>query len=296
VRGLTGPSKSFDEPLKSLSSALAISSLGKTGGSNYASFKRRDLCMAARHILEVEIGDFDDYHLSQLSSDFYRILYQMEKSNHEDTLNSLTKQRSILSQPIYSGKKHDDNSLPPHHSLEMVGSPLPSPQKKIRQSKKSTDSLVAVSDPSKPRKKMYSDYVGVTYNMTHSKFQACITHCRKQHYLGRFHLSVDAARAYDKGATELKGYGWKRNFRTDQEYERAKAKEMAANISKEVIMKNADSIKSGEKGVVTGVGNEDENKSVKDKTHLKSDKKYDQAKSNETSAEMKKKIGISVYE
>lgn len=75
------------------------------------------------------------------------------------------------------------------------------------------------------RKKMYSDFVGVTYNKTHAKFQACITHYRKQHYLGRYKLACDAARAYDQSAKLLKGNGWKINFATDDEYEAAKEKE-----------------------------------------------------------------------
>ena len=33
------------------------------------------------------------------------------------------------------------------------------------------------------------------YNKTHAKYQACITHYRKQHYLGRYKLAVDAALA-----------------------------------------------------------------------------------------------------
>ena len=76
------------------------------------------------------------------------------------------------------------------------------------------------------RKKLYSDYVGVTYNKTHAKYQACITHYRKQHYLGRYRLAVDAARAYDESAKLLKGSGWKVNFGSPEEYERAKAKEI----------------------------------------------------------------------
>ncbi len=77
------------------------------------------------------------------------------------------------------------------------------------------------------RKKMYSDFVGVTYNKTHAKYQACITHYRKQHYLGRYKLAVDAARAYDQSAKLLKGDGWKINFQTERDYEIAKQKELA---------------------------------------------------------------------
>ena len=73
---------------------------------------------------------------------------------------------------------------------------------------------------------MYSDFVGVTYNKTHAKFQSCITHYRKQHYLGRYKLAVDAALAYDESARLLKGNSWKVNFASRKEYEVAKVKEM----------------------------------------------------------------------
>ena len=73
---------------------------------------------------------------------------------------------------------------------------------------------------------MYSDYVGVTYNKTHAKYQACITHYRKQHYLGRYKLAVDAALAYDESARLLKGSSWKVNFPTRQAYEEAKTREL----------------------------------------------------------------------
>jgi len=76
------------------------------------------------------------------------------------------------------------------------------------------------------KKKMYSDFVGVTYNKTHAKYQACITHYRKQHYLGRYKLAVDAALAYDESARLLKGPSWKVNFPTRQVYEEAKMKEL----------------------------------------------------------------------
>ena len=76
------------------------------------------------------------------------------------------------------------------------------------------------------KKKMYSDYVGVTYNKTHAKYQACITHYRKQHYLGRYKLAVDAALAYDESARLLKGSSWKVNFPTRQAYEVAKIREL----------------------------------------------------------------------
>lgn len=76
------------------------------------------------------------------------------------------------------------------------------------------------------RKKMYSDFVGVTYNKTHAKFQACITHYRKQHYLGRYKLACDAAKAYDQSAKMLKGDAWKINFQSEEEYEAAREREL----------------------------------------------------------------------
>mmetsp|Transcript_16031 Transcript_16031/g.22835 ORF Transcript_16031/g.22835 Transcript_16031/m.22835 type:complete len:970 (+) Transcript_16031:277-3186(+) len=97
-----------------------------------------------------------------------------------------------------------------------------------------TANVKSTSGTSRParRKKMYSDFVGVTYNKTHAKFQACITHYRKQHYLGRYKLAVDAARAYDESAKLLKGNGWKINFQTKEDYERAKCKEIEENNRK----------------------------------------------------------------
>ena len=76
------------------------------------------------------------------------------------------------------------------------------------------------------KRKMYSDYVGVTYNKTHAKYQACITHYRKQHYLGRYKLAVDAALAYDESAKLLKGQNWKVNFSCLVEYEAARKREL----------------------------------------------------------------------
>jgi len=107
---------------------------------------------------------------------------------------------------------------------------LPHPNKRLR-----VDVAVKSKKPTtKPprRKKMYSDHVGVTYNKTHAKFQACITHYRKQHYLGRYKLAVDAARAYDESAKLLKGNGWKINFQRIEDYECAKATELAKNDKK----------------------------------------------------------------
>lgn len=82
------------------------------------------------------------------------------------------------------------------------------------------------------RKKMYSDYVGVTYNKTHAKYQSCITHYRKQHYLGRYKLACDAARSYDQAAVLLKGDSWKINFDSNEEYNTAREKEITEMIAK----------------------------------------------------------------
>jgi hypothetical protein len=39
-------------------------------------------------------------------------------------------------------------------------------------------------------------------------------HYRRQHYLGRYQLAVDAALVYEESARVLKGAGWKVNFRS----------------------------------------------------------------------------------
>lgn len=92
--------------------------------------------------------------------------------------------------------------------------------------KPSSQSSFQVAKSVRRKKKMYSDFVGVTYNKTHAKYQACITHYRKQHYLGRYKLAVDAALAYDESARLLKGSSWKVNFLTRQIYEEAKVREL----------------------------------------------------------------------
>ena len=56
-------------------------------------------------------------------------------------------------------------------------------------------------------------------------YQACITHYRRQHCLGRYQLAVDTALAYEESARVLKGAGWKVNFRSRGEYEDARARE-----------------------------------------------------------------------
>ena len=105
------------------------------------------------------------------------------------------------------------------------GKNLETPVEKPPTKRRRTNPEKALSKPPR-RKKMYSDYVGVTYNKTHAKYQACITHYRKQHYLGRYRLAVDAAKAYDDSAKLLKGENWKTNFESDNDYENAKAQEI----------------------------------------------------------------------
>jgi hypothetical protein len=75
----------------------------------------------------------------------------------------------------------------------------------------------------------------VTFNKTHAKFQACITHYRKQYYLGRFMIAADAAKAYDVAARNLKGKDWKINFKTEADYECARKLELEAVADKETM-------------------------------------------------------------
>jgi len=111
------------------------------------------------------------------------------------------------------------------HSQPHPSSPT-SPRTAATSTTTSSTSLSLITKSARRKKKMYSDFVGVTYNKTHAKYQACITHYRKQHYLGRYKLAVDAALAYDESARLLKGTSWKVNFQTMQDYEKAKAKEL----------------------------------------------------------------------
>lgn len=99
-------------------------------------------------------------------------------------------------------------------------------QKQLDHSMSASLSKSRLTKSVRRRKKMYSDFVGVTYNKTHAKYQACITHYRKQHYLGRYKLAVDAALAYDESARLLKGMSWKVNFATRQVYEESKLLEL----------------------------------------------------------------------
>mmetsp|Transcript_10075 Transcript_10075/g.15196 ORF Transcript_10075/g.15196 Transcript_10075/m.15196 type:complete len:691 (+) Transcript_10075:29-2101(+) len=131
--------------------------------------------------------------------------------------------------PYYSPYDYSHGPPPPvsqpeYHNANQM------PEKKRRKMDNSGKPKKSAKPPR--RKKMYSDYVGVTYNKTHAKFQACITHYRKQHYLGRYKLAVDAAKAYDQSAKLLKGDGWKINFQSEKEYEMAKEKEFSGVVAK----------------------------------------------------------------
>jgi hypothetical protein len=143
----------------------------------------------------------------------------------------------------HSYMPRQDPRYPPHHMPYMGISPYdggqphypgyPSPYQfpshpadsSLKKKRKLIDGNKKSSRNPK-RKKMYSDFVGVTYNKTHAKFQACITHYRKQHYLGRYKLACDAAKAYDQSAKMLKGDTWKVNFQSEEEYQAAREREL----------------------------------------------------------------------
>ncbi|KAL3780258.1 hypothetical protein HJC23_007040 [Cyclotella cryptica] len=115
----------------------------------------------------------------------------------------------------------------PYPAYPPIKRSIPNPEPGVGwASKRTIASQFPTSKSVRRKKKMYSDYVGVTYNKTHAKYQACITHYRKQHYLGRYKLAVDAALAYDESARLLKGTSWKVNFQTREAYEEAKMREL----------------------------------------------------------------------
>lgn len=139
---------------------------------------------------------------------------------------------SISPNDVQRGGKRDRCDIFP--GGRAVVDDKPYHQEKLKSSKISFQSTKSV----RRRRKLYSDFVGVTYNKTHAKYQACITHYRKQHYLGRYKLAVDAALAYDESARLLKGSSWKVNFRTKGDYEEAKLKELQS--IKETSARNVD--------------------------------------------------------
>ncbi|KAL9178313.1 hypothetical protein ACHAXT_001741 [Thalassiosira profunda] len=115
---------------------------------------------------------------------------------------------------------------PPPQPVAILTHPIPPSETKIVHQASPSAAVPKKTKSVRRKKKMYSDFVGVTYNKTHAKYQSCITHYRKQHYLGRYKLAVDAALAYDESARLLKGSSWKVNFPTRDAYEAAKAKEL----------------------------------------------------------------------
>lgn len=60
-----------------------------------------------------------------------------------------------------------------------------------------------------------SQYRGVSFNSHSQKWKAVITVGRKQYFLGYYGNEVEAARAYDKAALELRGPEAPTNFRYD---------------------------------------------------------------------------------
>ncbi|KAL7547976.1 hypothetical protein ACHAWF_011251, partial [Thalassiosira exigua] len=133
--------------------------------------------------------------------------------------------------PDRHGPKPKERKKKPRLSLPSSSSGPPPSKKQRRAPKQSSSNPLdpesfGASKSTRRKKKMYSDFVGVTYNKTHAKYQACITHYRKQHYLGRYKLAVDAALAYDESARLLKGSSWKVNFPSRQAYDEAKEKEL----------------------------------------------------------------------
>lgn len=146
-----------------------------------------------------------------------------------------------IAYPPYYGQespspwKTDKKRLRPSPTSNNPYAPYPPPNKRYypgpnaQWAPKRVSSQFPTNKSVRRKKKMYSDYVGVTYNKTHAKYQACITHYRKQHYLGRYKLAVDAALAYDESARLLKGASWKVNFATRQDYEEAKRRELESH-------------------------------------------------------------------
>lgn len=109
---------------------------------------------------------------------------------------------------------HQLNQLNPSHSFFLTA-PSPAPPTSHKTSKK---------------RRQYSSYTGVTYNKTHKKYQACLTHNRKQHYLGRFATECEAAWAYDLEARRMKGADWKGlNFFSKADYKTNLSSELQSN-------------------------------------------------------------------
>jgi ribosomal protein L21E len=59
-----------------------------------------------------------------------------------------------------------------------------------------------------------SGYKGVSFNKRRNKFEAYVTFGNKKKYLGAYAVKEDAARVYDKAATELFGEFAALNFKT----------------------------------------------------------------------------------
>ena len=84
--------------------------------------------------------------------------------------------------------------------------------------------------PSIAQKREYSiAYRGVHFNKSVSKYQTKLHHSNKQHSIGCYSLAADAALAFDKAATVLKGLGRRINFVFSARVRSCKAKGVYRN-------------------------------------------------------------------
>ncbi|KAL3783792.1 hypothetical protein HJC23_000381 [Cyclotella cryptica] len=76
---------------------------------------------------------------------------------------------------------------------------------------------------------MASKFMGVTFKNREQKYEVTISHNtkKKKIYLGQYRLESDAALAYDEAVKILKGNGEKTNFKSKDEYEQSRSKEVA---------------------------------------------------------------------
>lgn len=72
---------------------------------------------------------------------------------------------------------------------------------------------------------IYSDYFGVNYSQSRSKYESQIVHNDKRYNLGVYTLAADAALAHDKAVELMEGSNPVVNFVTNQDYNIARRKE-----------------------------------------------------------------------
>ncbi|EED90161.1 pathogenesis-related transcription factor, partial [Thalassiosira pseudonana CCMP1335] len=94
-------------------------------------------------------------------------------------------------------------------------------------------------------------YRGVHFNKSVSKYQTKLHHSNKQHSIGCYSLAADAALAFDKAATVLKGLGRRINFVSVQDAE--EMDKINAKV-KEVVSKATLDFSSGYKGASLIIG------------------------------------------